>query len=166
MMNFEQAIEIVLKSEGGYSIDPHDAGGETNFGISKRQYPDLDIKNLTLKHARMIYERDYWNKVQAMALPEGIRLMVFDTAVNQGVSSAIVMLQNLVKTSKDAIIGPNTIKAVESYKNSFGVSVMATEYARMRSLKYIRTKGFEHFGKGWINRVFDILRASEEALYF
>ena len=43
MSTFEQCIDHVLKHEGGYVDDPKDLGGETNFGISKRAYPELDI---------------------------------------------------------------------------------------------------------------------------
>ena len=46
-MTFEDAIEFVLLHEGGYSWDPKDPGGETRFGISKKSYPNLNIKNLT-----------------------------------------------------------------------------------------------------------------------
>ena len=35
---FDAAVSYVLKWEGGYSNDPDDPGGETNFGISKRAY--------------------------------------------------------------------------------------------------------------------------------
>ena len=47
MVTFEEIIEEVLKHEGGYVHDSNDLGGETNFGITKRFYPYLDIKNLT-----------------------------------------------------------------------------------------------------------------------
>ena len=50
-MTFEEAVKSVLKHEGGYVNDPKDPGGETNFGISKRAFPDLDIKNLTEEDA-------------------------------------------------------------------------------------------------------------------
>ena len=43
-MTFEEIIDNVLESEGGYVNDKDDPGGETNMGISKRAYPDLDIK--------------------------------------------------------------------------------------------------------------------------
>ena len=37
---FERAVARVLSDEGGYVDNPADPGGETNFGISKREYPD------------------------------------------------------------------------------------------------------------------------------
>ena len=54
-MDFTSAFDFVLGREGGYVNDPHDPGGETNFGITKRDHPDLDIKNLSIKKAREIY---------------------------------------------------------------------------------------------------------------
>ena len=42
-MSFDRAFELLIGSEGGYVNDPHDPGGETKYGISKRSYPTLDI---------------------------------------------------------------------------------------------------------------------------
>ena len=44
LTTFNEIIEVVLKHEGGYVNDPNDLGGETNFGITKRFYPNVDIK--------------------------------------------------------------------------------------------------------------------------
>lgn len=60
--NFEKAVAFVLRHEGGYTNDNRDPGGETKFGISKRAYPSLDIKNLTEEQAKVIYRRDYWDR--------------------------------------------------------------------------------------------------------
>ncbi len=57
---FNKAVRIILAHEGGYVNHPADPGGETNMGISKRSYPDLDIKNLTVAMAKEIYFRDFW----------------------------------------------------------------------------------------------------------
>ena len=59
-MMFEEAFQILMDHEGGYANAKYDRGGETKYGISKRQYPDLDIENLTLEQARSIYFKDYW----------------------------------------------------------------------------------------------------------
>ena len=61
-MRFEDCIDKVLEHEGGYVNDPNDLGGETNFGVSKKAYPDLDIKNLTRDEAKEIYRKDYWER--------------------------------------------------------------------------------------------------------
>lgn len=72
MATFEQAVETVLAHEGGYVCDPADAGGETHFGISKRRYPEVDIKALTRERAIDLYRRDFWNpaydKIQSQPL--------------------------------------------------------------------------------------------------
>lgn len=61
-----QAIARVLQEEDGYVYNPIDKGGETNYGISKRWYPNLDIKNLTVTQASKIYYQDYWLKIIAI----------------------------------------------------------------------------------------------------
>ena len=59
---FAKAIAFTLQREGGHVNDPDDPGGETNFGLSKRAYPYLDIAGLTLDQATHIYRRDYWDR--------------------------------------------------------------------------------------------------------
>ncbi len=86
---FNEAIERVLKHEGGYVNDPTDKGGETNYGISKRAYPDLDIKNLTKEDAKKIYYQDYWLKSYADQLPIDVRYIHFDTAINMGLKRVL-----------------------------------------------------------------------------
>ena len=54
LTHFDEIIERVLEHEGKYVWDKDDLGGETNFGITKRFYPDLDIKNLTKEEAKQI----------------------------------------------------------------------------------------------------------------
>lgn len=89
---FESVIGDLIRREGGYNNRKSDRGGETKWGISKRAYPNLDIKNLTLDQAKAIYKRDYWDKIKADALPEHLREVAFDAAVNQGVPTAKRML--------------------------------------------------------------------------
>lgn len=50
-MNFNEAYDRLISSEGGYVNNPLDPGGETKFGISKRSYPTLDIAALTRERA-------------------------------------------------------------------------------------------------------------------
>ena len=41
LVSFDEIIEVTLHHEGGYVHDPKDLGGETNYGIAKRFYPDV-----------------------------------------------------------------------------------------------------------------------------
>jgi len=85
-VNFDRAFNILMQFEGGYVNDPSDPGGETKYGISKKAYPDEDIKNLTMDRAKELYKRDYWDAAGCDSLPEGIDICTFDTAVNCGLS--------------------------------------------------------------------------------
>lgn len=87
MADFEIAVELVLNHEGGYTPGlPDDPGGETNFGISKRAFPDLDIKNLTEQQAKDIYKQQYWSFDEIT--DQSVANCLLDCAVNQGLSLA------------------------------------------------------------------------------
>lgn len=106
---FAQALAFTLQREGGYVNDPADPGGETNYGLSKRAYPDLDIRNLTLEQAAQIYRRDYWerpgfNRVAEVAPALAVRL--FDLGVNCGTVTAGKMLQRAINTILGADVPP------------------------------------------------------------
>jgi hypothetical protein len=96
---FEKCVQFVLDREGRqYENDPNDPGGETHFGISKKAYPDLDIKALTEDEAKAIYFRDYWEPAgcQSGKYPPKMCLAIFDTAVNMGVSVALALIEEIV----------------------------------------------------------------------
>lgn len=85
---FDRAIPIILRFEGGYVNDPDDPGGETKYGISKRAYPHLDIRALTIPAAKEIYFADYWTPCGAEDLEWPLTVNVFDAAVNNGLRRA------------------------------------------------------------------------------
>jgi lysozyme family protein len=86
--DFDRAVAVTMRFEGGYVNDPVDPGGETNHGISKRAYPDLDIKGLTKDAARAIYRRDYWDKHGCGRHAWKLSLYHFDACVNHGAARA------------------------------------------------------------------------------
>lgn len=151
-MSFEKALKIVLAWEGGYVNDPKDPGGETNFGISKRAYPDLDIKRLTHDQVAKIYKRDYWDRCLCGSMFPAVAIIVFDTAVNMGRAFAITTLQHVVGVSPDGIVGNQTIQAV----NMLDPVKIVQEYSAFRMLRYTNIKNFDRYGKGWTRRLFDV----------
>ncbi|MGB6555138.1 MAG: glycosyl hydrolase 108 family protein [Candidatus Binataceae bacterium] len=94
---FLAAVSRVLEDEGGTENAPDDPGGITRFGISAREYPTLDIANLTRADAIAIYYRDYWRPFGLDAAPGPIAAKVFDLAVNIGPSHAIGCLQRALR---------------------------------------------------------------------
>ena len=92
---FRAAVANVLEIEGGLVDHPHDPGGITNFGISLRAFPHLGrdgIRSMTRGQAAGIYRTAYWNRIPA-SLPDGLRWMAFDAAVNHGVGRALEWLR-------------------------------------------------------------------------
>lgn len=133
--DWEAAIAFTLKQEGGYTLDPNDPGGETNFGISKKAYPSLDIKNLTIDEAKQIYFKDYWQACQCDQLPRRFAISVFDTAVNQGQKKAQKFLQMVLDVDVDGVVGPKTIAAAfksdDSYHAKKYLAERLADYARI-----------------------------------
>lgn len=113
---FDDAVALVLRHEGGYVNDGADPGGETNFGISKRNYPDLDITSLTREQAIAIYRRDWWERYGYGRLADAIAVKTFDLAVNLGPATAHKLLQTAVQSlgqdvGVDGRLGPESCAA-------------------------------------------------------
>jgi len=152
-MEFKNAVEHILISEGGYVNDPTDLGGETNFGITKRFYKHLDIKNLTRKEASVIYYNDYWLKAKCDQLPKELRLIHFDTAVNMGITRANKFLQEAIGVRKDGVIGQVTLSQAHKADILDYTIVRLVYYTKIiinkpEQIKYIN---------GWYNRVLNLL---------
>jgi len=115
MADFYLAIPNTLRNEGGYVNDSDDPGGETNFGICKRDYPEVDIKNLTEAQAEAIYLRDFW-KFDGI-VNQMLANKVFDMYVNIK-HSAIRILQRLLSgLAIDGEYGPDTEEEVNAAKS-------------------------------------------------
>ena len=152
MTDFNQCFEKIILAEGGYINDSTDPGGETNFGISKRAYPNVDIKNITLEQAKLIYKNDYWDKVRGDEITYPLNLFIFDCAVNQGVSVAITLLQKSAGVPQDGILG---IQTLNSIKKTAGIE---TSFMANRALRYTGTRNFDKYGYGWLKRIFKITK--------
>lgn len=121
MSRFKDAIDLVLSQEGGYVNDPDDPGGETNWGISKRAFPALDIAALTRDDAVKIYKAHYWepNKI-ALIHCQSIANKNFSFVVNMGARPAGRILQralraNGVEVKIDGAVGPATRRAINEF---------------------------------------------------
>lgn len=146
-MTKNDVINYILDEEQGYVNDPQDPGGETNWGISKRSYPNLNIKALTKAEAFRIYENDYWAPMHCHHYAVNTALMIMDCAVNQGKHTATVILQNCLGVPADGVIGPKTLSAYTKRGINYA------EFAAQRMKRYAELPTFKIYGLGWSRRL-------------
>ena len=122
MANFKDALDKLLKLEGGYINDPDDAGGETYKGISRKNWkywagwasvdeakennPKATNKELTAilnrdivlqKNVYAFYKTNFWDCFDLDDIPSQMTAeTMFDTAVNQGKVAAIKFAERVL----------------------------------------------------------------------
>ena len=157
-MNFSVAFDRLMGHEGSYTPGRGDPGGETNWGISKRSYPHLNIKWLTRKTARDIYERDFWHRIDADKLSDGMAFQVFDTAVNSGIETAVRMFQRALGVADDGHFGPESRKAAKAVSDTD--QIMRFNAERLDFMR--KLKNWPQAGRGWAGRIAKNLRYGSE----
>lgn len=157
---FEKAVSKVLKNEGGYVNDPKDSGGETKYGISKKSYPNLDIRNLTVDGAKCIYYRDFWEPQKYNDFKsDEIAGKLFDLAVNMGTRKANELLQRALRAvgnpvKEDGIVGPITLTAVNNSDEAALLAALRSEAAGYYRSIVMKNASQQKFIKGWLNRAY------------
>lgn len=162
LARFRECLPLLLAHEGGYVDDKADPGGATNLGVTlataRAYHLDLDhdgdidradVRALKPDDVAPVYYRGYWLASSAEKCPRGLDYMVFDAAVNQGVSRAVRWLQAVVGVAPDGVVGPRTIAALGIVNRAMAIAF----YADMREDHYRSLKTFGRFGKGWLRRL-------------
>src|SRR5688500_5755337 len=153
-MTFDIAFDRLMGHEGGYVNDPADPGGETQWGISKRSYPHLNIKTLTREQAKAIYLTDFWDRIRGDSLCDGVAFQVFDCAVNSGIGTAVRYLQRAVGVADDGHWGPFSQAAAAAMSETDTIMRLNGE-----RLDYMtRLKTWPNHGRGWARRIAQNLR--------
>ena len=161
---FAAAVERVLANEGGYSHLPEDPGGATNFGISQRDYPKLDIANLTREDAIGIYFRDFWKAGRFEELPTAVAIKVFDLSVNIGAARATHCLQRALRAcgarlTEDGAMGNSTLLAANHTDGAMLLAALRSEAAgyyraTVEGFRRAGREGADSFLEGWLNRAY------------
>jgi len=117
--------------------------------ISKILYCNKEI----WKEVKEVYKKEYWDKIKGDYIKnQHIADEIFIFAVNSGVETAVKTAQKIVGVVPDGIVGPKTLRALNSYNSS----LFDHEYDSMEINFYKRLvnkiKKFKIYLTGWINR--------------
>jgi lysozyme family protein len=157
--SFDIIISKVLDNEGSIvTSDPLDKGGISKYGISSKEFPSVDIINLTRAQATQIYYKDYWvpypfDKITNCEL----QAKLFDTAVNMGHPQAFKLLQRSllafgITIPEDGILGPTTLQAANA--NSSVLTALRCECAGFYRLVAAKDPTQSKFLTGWLRRAY------------
>lgn len=165
--SFDTAFEHVIGVEGGFSNDPFDHGGPTNFGITQatlgafrgKPVSEADVKNLSLQEAKMIYRSKYWNPLGLDGVKSPIlATIIFDQGVNRGITAAAKSIQRCVGAKVDGMVGPKTIALInEKVSRDLALDFVfdAQEaYGRIVQNDHTQTK----FIVGWLRRSHGLIK--------
>jgi lysozyme family protein len=160
---FWTSLQKTLTWEGGYVFDPDDPGGETKFGISRRSFPEVDIKALTIEQAADYYRRHYWDCLLLDEFKDpALAGKLFDLAVNCGCKRAALLVQEAVSILRtaaglpgiaiDGKIGPQTLWAVNAVKHPQAL-VSAVKILAGNHYIQLAQVGSGRFLDGWLRRL-------------
>ncbi len=167
--NFNSAVQLVLRDEGGYVDFGNQYGGKTNFGIIKDTFDRAkglgltkasDITKLTRNDAIRIYDKMFWNQSMAPQLPDALGSIYFDAFIQSPRGGAEILQRainrvagrNLVKV--DGKIGPQTINAANSLiNNNDDLRRMINAFCDERDARFRRVNAGSSILPGLLNRV-------------
>ena len=163
--NFQPSLDLILKSEGGFTDNPKDPGnhlpdgrmGCTNYGVTQAAWESFvghkvsiaDMKALTPQTIGLFYKAKYWLACYGPQLPLGVDYMMLDASINMGVGRAVKLLQESLGCVPDGMIGPRTIQLIDQKD----VMDIITGFSNRKISFYQNLPTFSEFGKGWLNRV-------------
>jgi len=157
MTPFDTAIAFTLREEGGFSDDPHDPGGPTNYGVTLATLTHWrglacvadDVRLITLAETDAIYRSLYWHALRCDLLPPGVEIMTFDFGVNAGPHESAVELQQAVGASVDGVVGPLTALAARGADRA----TLIGNLHDLHEARYRSRPGFARYGHGWLARL-------------
>lgn len=157
-MTFDTAFDRLMGQEGGYVNNPADPGGETNWGISKRNHPTVDIKALTRDGAKALYAQEFWAPIRGSLISPAVAFQTFDFAVNSGISTAIRALQRAIGAADDGHWGPVSTAALAVMPESDAIMRLLAERLEFMT----KLQNWPDAGRGWVRRVAANLRYGAE----
>lgn len=173
--NYLQALQVLLKNEGGYSNVKGDDGLETYEGISRKYYPnwrgwELIDQKKPLKQGEVIddqalqgqvglfYKNSFWLPLMLnRVISSDIATKTLDMAVNLGTYRAIKILQDTLNSmgntlTEDGKMGQITLDKINSSdSNTLHTKLLEAQVNFYKDI-VDRKPDQEKFLHGWISR--------------
>lgn len=170
-MTDDEIIDAVLKYEGGFTNDPADHGGATNFGITAAdlgRWHKLgriatvdEVRNMTEAEAREIYKAWYIQEPGFDAVADTVlKWILVDCGVLHGTRTAVRWLQQALGVTPDGVIGKETTDALAAADSGrTGRRILAFRIRRYVAIVKKESSQLR-FLEGWVNRATSILETA------
>lgn len=162
MSKFDPVFMHILKVEGKeFSHHPDDAGGPTKFGITLKAYKAMNpkataetIQNLTEYDAKVFYLEQFWKPLKCDSIiDDTLRVILFDQAVNRGISRVVKTIQKIIGVKVDGIIGGETLCEL-NFRKSKPLAFEMLLDAQKHYIDIVKSNPSQIvFLHGWLNRL-------------
>jgi lysozyme family protein len=159
---FDNVVPELRIKEAGEVNSDSDYGGLTKFGLSQREYPNIDISRLTEAEALAILKQDYWDHYKLDTIEyQRIANQIFFLLINMNPLHAGTIVQTalnacsrgLIKVVVDGIIGSETIARLNQL-----APFWLSDRIRVESCRYYLKEADANPAqranfRGWVRRV-------------
>ncbi|HLO47925.1 MAG TPA: glycosyl hydrolase 108 family protein [Kamptonema sp.] len=161
---FEAALYFTLYFEGGFSNHPADKGGRTYRGILQTEYdayrysrglPPLDVTRMSEAELLEIYQ-SYWKGSHAASMHPALAIVMFDTAVNFGISNSVTFLQQALGLPQSGVFDDRTVKALAAANNKNTAFQLINERIIYRYKRVQEDPTQMAFFRGWLSRDYSL----------
>lgn len=158
---FEEIIETVFETEGGYCNHPNDRGGETNFGICHQRYPHINKKNITKAEAKALYKRDYWDNHWYFKKINDKKLLAkfLDIAIHTGVGNAKRLLLRALRCTGEQChehdpLTQSLVQKINQKDATMLLAALKSETAGYYRMLIAKNEDQSVFLNGWLRRAY------------
>ena len=163
---FKNAVQIVLGLEGGFSeYNPSTKDPRTNKGITQPEFDEFrrknnlqskDVKDITTDEAIEIYKQEYWDKIQGDKLDARnpkLAIVIFDSAVNNGIGGANGIIKSIVNTDGNRFDDKMIEDIIAADKsNDLYSNIINKRYQKYKDI-IAKEPVMDVYGKGCNNRL-------------
>lgn len=175
MSDFDLAIPIILKHEGGWCDTPGDPGGETVFGWSMRTILSLGLtpadlglnisaftpgclKGASVEACKKLYKIHFWDKIGCGNIyDQDVATKIFDASINMGIKRGSLLAQKAANACGkslvvDGSLGSKSYAAINSCTPKTYIAAYAAEMSNFYLDLIAAKPELAKFKKNWLRR--------------